>query len=137
MTEHRLTGDVRNFVRGGKALFTVRSERTGTRFTYKVVKAKDREDLFFVKVLSGPDNTSSYTYIGAIFGDQFRSTAKSRVSPDAPSFKAFAWLNANLGNLPKMVSLFHHNHCGRCGRVLTDPTSIETGIGPICASKTN
>jgi hypothetical protein len=26
-------------------------------------------------------------------------------------------------------------HCGICGKTLTDPTSIENGIGPVCAGR--
>lgn len=26
-------------------------------------------------------------------------------------------------------------HCGVCGKTLTDPTSIENGIGPVCAGR--
>ncbi|MCK9929444.1 DUF6011 domain-containing protein [Frankia sp. Mgl5] len=28
-----------------------------------------------------------------------------------------------------------HTNCGRCGRKLTDPKSIATGYGPVCARK--
>jgi len=30
------------------------------------------------------------------------------------------------------LEIFEENHCGRCGRALTDPESIAIGIGPDC-----
>jgi hypothetical protein len=39
---------------------------------------------------------------------------------------------------PKVAAiLFGHetNHCGRCGRELTDEVSRANGIGPVCAKK--
>lgn len=32
--------------------------------------------------------------------------------------------------------LDHQSRCRRCGRPLTDPTSVEAGIGPECARQT-
>jgi hypothetical protein len=26
----------------------------------------------------------------------------------------------------------HCGYCGKCGRVLTEPESLESGLGPIC-----
>jgi hypothetical protein len=31
--------------------------------------------------------------------------------------------------------VYHEGRCGRCNRKLTVPESIETGLGPECASK--
>lgn len=58
--------DIRNFLLAGKAIFTVVSKKSGNRFTYKV-KKYDNGDLWFVSVLTGPDNYSSYSYLGTIF----------------------------------------------------------------------
>lgn len=35
------------------------------------------------------------------------------------------------------VTIYHVGKCGMCGRKLTDPTSIATGLGPICAKEAN
>jgi len=132
MEEHKLS-EPQTFVKAGKALFTVENSMTGNRFTFKVKRCDEPgKELYFVSVLSGPDNESAYRYIGAIFGSEFRRTKRSRVSQEAPSFKAFAWFNRNLANLPDFVNVYHHSHCGRCGRLLTVPESIEAGLGPEC-----
>jgi len=50
-----------NFITAGNAVFTVRNDNTGRRFTFKVKKVENKE-LWFVSVLAGSDNNSSYTY---------------------------------------------------------------------------
>jgi hypothetical protein len=47
---------------------------------------------------------------------------------------AFAWFWDRLrnGNLPEQVEVHHEGRCGRCGRALTVPESIESGFGPEC-----
>lgn len=45
---------------------------------------------------------------------------------------------AEIAKDPKAASLAYGRelgHCGVCGRTLTDPDSINAGIGPICAGK--
>src|SRR5262245_12280531 len=74
--------DPAQFVPGGKAYFTLRSIKTGTRFTYRVTAAE--KGGWFVSLLQGPDNWSNYKYMGFI-GQRdraFRLTAKSTVTAD-------------------------------------------------------
>lgn len=127
----------KQFVLAGHATFTIRSRVTGTRFTYKVVKCKSNP-VWFVSLLRGPSNENDYCYMGVIrAGVSFHVTTKSTVKPEAPSAKAFVWFWRNLvgGVLPDSVELWHEGRCGRCGRKLTVPSSIESGIGPECAAR--
>jgi len=126
----------RTFTLSGKAVFTVVSARTGMRFTYKVTQHNDKP-LHFVKVLTGPD---SYSFLGTIFdGQSFGHGKKSPIGQSAPSAVAFRWLwrvlAAEAAKEFELVEFWHEGHCGRCGRSLTDPTSIQTGLGPVCARK--
>ena len=122
------------FIKAGKALFTVVNEKTGNRFTFKVNQAEDKP-VWFVKVLNGSNNDSDYAYIGFINGESFKWTAKSRVKPEAQSFKVFSWLWEHIKSLPENVKVYHEGKCGRCGRTLTVPDSIESGFGPECIHK--
>jgi hypothetical protein len=37
--------------------------------------------------------------------------------------------------MPDGVVIWHEGRCGRCGRRLTVPESIESGYGPECIGK--
>lgn len=132
------TATVKRFIEAGNARFTVVNPATGNRFTFKVRTPEDNNGLRFVSVLTGSDNEGDYTYLGTVFPDgNFRVTRKSRISPDAPSAKAFAWLWKRLqtgGDLAP-AQVWHEGTCGRCNRALTVPSSIAMGIGPECAAK--
>lgn len=127
------------YVLGGQATFTLRSKRTGTRFTYHVNKSDDGK-VFFVKVLTGADNVNNYQFIGTIFDAAtpfpvFRYSRKSRITTGAPSVVAFVWAFSRLaaGVAPAELEIWHSGSCGRCGRRLTVPESVASGFGPECA----
>jgi hypothetical protein len=128
------------FMRGGKAIVTLVSVKTGTRFTYRISAAEDNDTLF-VGVLTGPDNGADYRYLGRVARGIFwagRKVPKANdISPDAPSAKAFAWVWRTLsrGELPESREIYHEGRCGRCARRLTVPASIEAGFGPECAGR--
>lgn len=123
------------FILAGKARVTFRSTVTGQRFTYKVVV---KGSVAFVSVLTGPDNSASYTYLGTIFGGTtYRHGRKSPIGQAAPSARAFAWAFGHLssGRLPATLEVHHEGTCGRCGRALTVPESVISGFGPECAKR--
>jgi hypothetical protein len=124
------------YILGGDSKVTFVSKASGNRFTYRV-KRKDLEDkrfLHFVSVLQGPDNQDDYAFLGTIFGgEQYRHGGKSKVSPDAPSAKAFAWSWDHLDS--DDIEVWHSGKCSRCHRELTDPESIARGLGPVCAGR--
>jgi len=131
---------VRNFVLAGNATFTLVSKRTGTRFTYRVATKvvdgptpTETRNLYFVSVLTGPDNQNDYQFLGTIFDrDQYRHGRRSRITEDAVSARAWDWFWRMLrgGNLQE-VEVWHEGRCGRCGRPLTVPESIAVGLGPV------
>lgn len=125
------------FLRAGNARATFRSLRTGTRYTYRVRASKDGA-VWFVSVLTGADNNSSYTFVGTIFQNgQYRHSSKSRIGQDAPSVKAFCWVMDRLNKKADLTDLevSHEGCCGRCGRALTVPESVKMGLGPECAKR--
>lgn len=134
------------FMLAGNATVTLRSKETGTRFTYKLRKAPDegrgpgrRGFPTFVALMNGPDNETAFQYMGNIFPDnnQYEHGRKAKVSHLAPSSIAFLWTWERLvqGILPSKVEVWHEARCGRCGRKLTVPESIESGFGPECITK--
>lgn len=128
--------NVKAFALAGNARLTLVSAVTGTRFTYRIRKGS-RDGAWFVGVLTGADNESDYAKLGMIASEAFRTFAKVNIGPDAPSFKAFAWAWGHIakGNIPPTLAVYHEGRCGRCARPLTDPVSIESGLGPECRKR--
>jgi len=130
------------YMTAGKATFTARGREHS--FTFRVKQPKfdgvPAENLRYVSVLTGPDNTTSYTFIGCLVRKmgrwEFRFSPKARISQDATSVVAFKWIIRRLVDgmgLTNEVEIWHDGRCGKCGHPLTVPESIETGLGPICA----
>jgi len=125
-----------DFALAGNATFTIQNPITGNRFTYRIRQCVNEDGKMtphFVSVLTGNNNNRDYRYIGFIRSGHFIwGRAKARVAVDAPSVKAFIWFWKHVGN-PSPAEVLHEGRCGRCGRTLTVPESIERGIGPECA----
>lgn len=132
--------DVLSYILAGRATFTLESDATGNRHTFKITQAdaRDPQDApaWFVAHLTGPDNESSYQYLGLIKEGTYRPNYR-RVAEDAPSQKAAVWfLKRVLANQPTPGLTLHKGRtCARCGRLLTTPQSIALGLGPECANK--
>ena len=132
-----------SFLWAGNATFTLVSKASQCRYTFNIHKSKFTgvTDNYFVSVLNGPNNKYDYLYLGMINPtfQTLRLTKGSKVSKEAPSYIAFSWfirlLFSNPERLFALATIWHEGKCGRCGRKLTVPSSIEAGIGPECASK--
>lgn len=132
-----IVSNPKEFAFAGNATITLESENTKNRFTYKITKSKDDDNLFFIKLLHGPDNENDYRYIGCYYVDSnyFYPCKKFREVP-VPfwpgSMRAISYFLDHLDNLPKKLHVYHEGRCAKCGRKLTTPESIERGFGPKC-----
>ncbi len=153
------SGTREKYALGGHATITTENPATGNRFTFKIDVAscecvqkleswgrkgaakKDctlcngsgrKTGLYFVKVLVGPDNQNSYAYIGLLDKGAFMLTKNSKFDDAAPSVRAFAWVAKHWES--DEMNVWHEGSCGICGRKLTVPESISSGIGPVCAA---
>lgn len=129
-----LPENVKDFIFGGKSIFTVKNPKTENRFTYKVQKSK-KGDLSFASVLTSPDH---YEFIGTLFSDKnFRRSEKSTISNESKSVLVFKWLIEKVvsNKLPEFIEVWHEGCCAKCGRRLTTPESIVNGYGPECIKK--
>ncbi len=135
MKGHRIkyTKEALKFMFAGKSVFTFVNTKTGNRFTYKIKQAKD-SNLFFVSVLTNPE---VYTYIGTCIEGNYKHGKKSVISTESQSVKVFEFMLNKLrtDNLPDFLEVWHEGFCGKCGKRLTVPSSILTGIGPDCIKK--
>lgn len=130
----------REFLTAGHAIFTV-SNLAGEHYTYKV-SAPDKQDpnrpIWFVAVLTGPNNQRDYTYLGLLNAKGEVVPTKATKAPDSVPFRVAKWATKLVWEgktLPEGYKLHHEGRCGHCGRPLTTPESVESGIGPICAGR--
>ncbi len=136
------------FLLAGNARVTLVSRKTGTRFTYRVAAVREKRGpvTHFVSLLIGPSNDSDYRYLGTVrevLGRDVVSKvfshggAKAVAKATTPSALAFAWFFGKLllGQIPDELEVHHEGHCGRCGRALTVPESVLSGLGPECAGR--
>jgi hypothetical protein len=129
------------FITAGKALVEFSSLRKEFKVIYQITKHEEK-DLWFVSVQfrfpateDEPFGKIKFAYVGAIFEDLvFRHTKRSKVSPTSKAFLGFkfVWDALVAKNLPDYVAIKHLGRCGRCGRRLSDPKSMERGFGPHC-----
>lgn len=141
----------KEFILAGKAIFTIdvpvsyqEQEGMKSHYTYKVNFKKGDgyyADAYFINLLTGPDNTNDYTYLGMLVNDGIRLTNKSPW--DMKSWPVML-LRRSIqhiwnGTTDKIIQagfdIHHVGRCGRCGKPLTTHESIMSRIGPICAKK--
>jgi len=142
----------KKFMLAGNATFTLRSKTTSKRFTYKIQKIPDEgrrgwnTHRWWCKLLTGPDNSNDFKYFGMLYGARDGGSycyvhgkpGKSCAARSSESVKAFTYTVGNIFDrtrIPDGVEFWHAGKCGRCGRKLTDPDSIESGFGPECVTK--
>lgn len=142
----------KDFVTAGRAIFTLEvpqefqsNYKTKPHYTYRVKKVVDKttkKESYFVFLLTGPDNTQDYSYLGIldIETGAVRVTRKSKFFDSAMCVK-FAqrimfnlWNNTTNNITEKGFDLHHEGRCGRCAKLLTVPESIKTGFGPECSA---
>lgn len=132
--------DALEFILGGNALFTLQSNLTGVRFTYKVLKSRHDENYFKVSAFTGNDNSNTCHYKQIGYIERLKSPMIQPVSNWWKEQKQFitmdyVYLNLNVKKIMPNLEIWHEGRCCRCGRVLTVPESIAMGIGPECIFK--
>lgn len=141
----------KDFVTAGSAIFTVKVK--DEHFTYRInkpmfdkgrrLKESERANKpYFIGKLAGPDNHSDYRYLGIFNPTTFTVEITARSCYTASSVAVIvlekalaAILVGDASALPEGWEILPPTHCGRCGRLLTVPESIENGIGPECFAK--
>jgi len=135
-----------SFITSGHAIFTLKSP-TGNRFTYRADcpqgEKQEEAKTLFLKLLTGSNNETDYQYFGFLRKDDhgfwsFVHGKKSRISAEALGVVAFSFCFENVfksGQERPDLEFWHEGCCCRCGRLLTDPESVSTGIGPECRKR--
>jgi hypothetical protein len=129
-----------------------------THVTFRVRRPKGFRTLL-IDVMTGSDNEGSYEYVGSmnrkleikantskasqnaqgklealdnylgeLRTESFNEWKRGKFGPRAYGIKATSFTS---------FSLSHSGTCTCCGRTLTNPESLETGIGPVCQGRLN
>lgn len=124
-------------VKTHNGILTIVSKRTGEHRTVKI-STQSKDSKFapgkrVVALLSGPDNESDYRSFG--FVDEHSGVVLFRKHQDSAFY---VWLRRFLNNpveYVESVDVLFEGRCRVCNRVLTEPESIMSGIGPVCAGR--
>ena len=122
------------FMFAGNAHFTLVSKKTNKHITYNI-KKKNGGTIWYVHLLDG----HAMDYVGYI-----KRVGKNYIYAKGNSGKydltdkriiSLMWFirHMNDADINDKITMYHSGRCCKCGRVLTDPKSIELGIGPECA----
>lgn len=125
--------DALKFIFAGNCVVTFLNTLTSNRFTFKVKKHKT-DNVYFISLLT---NTDNYTFIGRIIDNAYIHGKNSTISIDSQSVKTFNYVIQCLrkDKLQDFIEIWHQGTCGKCGRKLTVPESISSGLGPECIKK--
>ena len=132
--------NLRAFVLAGKAILTLVDTMEDIRYTYRVRKRKDKRsegNVWFVDILVGKNNMSDYKYTCYFKEDLKIKTSQRSIVKDMKDkrISMFKSMIAGIDTLPNDISwlkVYNMGTCGRCGKPLTVPSSIESGLGPEC-----
>ena len=141
-----VTENIKDFILGGKAYFSICQEPTesspGGKENFCVTKSKDGRCYFVSKDSSG---SSKGAYLGFFYEDELGNMSKLRQSrrlsteSDSVAKPLLVVLNSlkTKGRLPGngIVHIVSAGRCSVCGRKLTDYESMKYGMGPECRKK--
>jgi hypothetical protein len=126
----------------GHARLTLVNNSTGTHTTIHVKQARDKKDrkkkvpVFFVRVSLLGDGDADYVFGGTYFQETGNISLAKGVAWDSQLGKVMAFIYYALKDprifRKKNASLMHEGRCCRCGLSLTNPTSIQHGLGDDC-----
>lgn len=126
---------VREYIFAGKACFTLVNTIRGTRITYILKRSKRMPECIFVYVKINNEEK----FMGCVWEEtRFTLSKKSQVSDRSTEVLTMVWFMQHINHLTEYPNLdiYHDGCCGRCGKQLTVPESIATGLGPECAKIT-
>jgi hypothetical protein len=125
---------VKSFILGGKAVFTAVSKVTGKHITFRVKRINDPyTEKYFVMVRTH----AGWEYQFMLKKNSIEYVLTSRETEKlftvyAKAFKFIVNNYLNAYNPCENLVIKHEGKCCKCGRPLTDPVSIEYGMGTKC-----
>lgn len=129
------------FMLAGKSEFILHSTKTNEDFKFKLDKKDSKynagEFIYFVSLKVGRIDQ----YAGVMWFNSNTSEFNFKEKVDGPVKASSVEIRSLLFVLNKLykedtvqyLEVYHVGKCGRCGKKLTTPESILTGLGPSCS----
>jgi hypothetical protein len=128
--------------------FTLRNRQTGEHRTFSI-RTQKKDARFapgkrIISLLTGPDNTADYQSFGFVDDNGIHVWEKLRggkvwhhKKSKYDWFAIMLWEAVTIprGRFAREYEVMLEGRCVVCNRVLTEPRSIESGIGPVCAGR--
>lgn len=98
-------------------------------------QSRDGKPHRYASYLCGPINTLDYRRFAAVNANTFRVFSNGTFQKQVAALEVL--MGATLDNQTAFGKAYAKaaTRCYRCGKLLTEPESIESGIGPICAGR--
>lgn len=150
LNTYEITENIKEFILGGKADFTILQEGTDKtkeqQYKYRITIPKDSEQsntqVWYVSTELDETNSGveldgkNLKYQGYLKRDlSFNIGAKGVADYNQKSINGLVWVLKHSNNLPSIVHIYHHGKCSVCGRKLTDAKSLRCGVGPTCRKR--
>ena len=137
---HQLKGaeTIKNYCMGGHAVVTLSSPSKVHHTYYIRAPWKDDKSDFpdDVRFVYAKHMNGKWLYVGQIInnGTAFRQTKNSYFGERHEIFKGMKYIIRMMNeDFETPMVLRHEGCCSKCGRRLTDPKSIERGMGKWCS----
>lgn len=128
------------FMLAGKCECVLHSTKTNEDFRFEIIKRQTEKDknkfIYFLNYCLGHDKN----YAGVVWFDdktdefRFSQGAKGQMTGNEIPIRSLIFVLNKLLREEHVNNLlvYHVGKCGRCGKKLTTPESILTGLGPTC-----
>ena len=132
--KNEIKNDIIRFMFGGNCTFTVVDDTVKEHFSYRIRKKKtdDGSKIYHACIISA--NKSIYFGYFKVVGNKliFKHSKKYDIPENDPRIIELLTIIKTRHSLNDSIHICHNDRCACCGRMLTDPKSMERGFGPEC-----
>ena len=123
------------FMFGGNSTFTI--QKGNNHFSYKIYKKRTSDGAKIYHLYLKSANKGTYCGYFKIVDHKltFRHSGKYGIEKNDSQMNFLLETIHQRRNLPEDTVICHCGRCAHCGRMLTDPKSMERGFGPECWQK--
>lgn len=128
--ENEITTNKIRFMFGGNCTFTI---QTGsTHYSYKIYRKRTDDGAKIWQLYLKKSGKGIYCGFFKVVGNKltFKNNTKYNIPENDPAIITLLNTIKNRNTTDNVIC--HAGRCAHCGRLLTDPVSIQRGFGPDC-----